>query len=402
MKRMLNNDSRFWGYVIAIYTALKPLYLFESGSLQICDFFFVAALLWWILSDKGKITIRKEVFPVIKILVFLALYQAIVNGVWFVITRDSGMISKTIIHVFNMLMFCFCILIERSVGLEKLKRLFALGCYWSSLLTAVGIVLARGLSARNAGFFNNPNQLGYYAVILFSSVLLWYSYFTVAERRIALIVSMWAVFVSGSKAALIGLGIMILFRVVWGSKKISVKKLALRVFLLLAVFGVVYFFLYSQSSLITSNRTLSFMRSRILNLSKEKDSSLGTGRGYYRVFEMGENYLWGVGEGGYNRFEALKGKEVHSTFVSIFVSYGVIGSLLFLLLFMRLLFRPGHVRRNLCGLLGIALYSLTHNGIRNTLLWIVLAILYLESMDQNQKNNVREVVYELGESDKSK
>ena len=401
MKRLSKNDSKFVGYVIAIYTALKPLYFFKSGSLQICDLFFMAALLWWILSGKGRIAIRKEIFPVVKILVFLVLYEAVVNAVWFIITQDTGMISKTIIHVFNMVMFCFCICIERSVGLEKLKRSFALGCFWSSLLTAFGIVLARGLSARNSGFFNNPNQLGYYALILFSSVLLWYAYFTVAERRIALFVSMWAVLVSGSKAAMIGLAIMLLFRIIWGPKKISGKKLAIRVVALLAIFSVIYFFLYSQSSLITSNGTLSFMRTRILNLSKEKDSSLGTGRGYYRVFEMGTNYLWGVGEGGYYRFEALKGSEVHSTYVSIFVSYGVIGSLLFLLLFKRLLWRPGHVKRNLTGLLGIALYSLTHNGIRNTLVWIVLAILYLESMDQDRKNDGREVVYELEESDKT-
>ncbi|MBR4731361.1 MAG: O-antigen ligase family protein [Lachnospiraceae bacterium] len=400
--KLFKSDSKYISGVVAIYTALKPLYLFGSGSLQICDLFFAVMLLWWILSGKGKILIKKEVFPVVRLLAILVFYQAVVNVVWFTVTHDTGMISKTLINVFNMLMFCFCIIIERTVGSENLKRSFALGCFWSSLLTAVGMVLARGLSARNTGFFNNPNQLGYYAVVLFSAVLLWHAHFTVAERRIVLLISIWAVLASGSKAAMIGLAVMIIFRVVWGPKKISGKQLAIRIFALLAVFAVAYFFLYSQSSLITSNGTLSFMRSRILNMAKEKDSDLGKGRGYSRVFEMGNNYLWGVGEGGYNRFEALRGKEVHSTYVSFFVSYGVIGSLLFLMLLKRLLWRPGLIKRNIIGLSGIALYSLTHNGIRNTLVWIVLAILYLESMDPNRNIDAREVVYETEESDKAK
>ena len=57
----------------------------------------------------------------------------------------------------------------------------------------------------------------------------------------------------------------------------------------------------------------------------ENDTALGTGRGYNRIFEM-DHFVFGMGEGGYDRFSSLNGMEAHSSYVTLFVSYGVVGT----------------------------------------------------------------------------
>ena len=127
-------------------------------------------------------------------------------------------------------------------------------------------------------------------------------------------------------------------------------------------------------------------RHRILHMASENDSSFGFGRGYNRVFEMGSNVFWGMGEGAFDRFQTLRGLEVHSTYASILVSYGILGTLLFVVCLKKIIIIPGYVKRNLCCLTGIAMYSLTHNGIRNTLIWILFAVMFLEA-EGTQKEN---------------
>jgi hypothetical protein len=98
---------------------------------------------------------------------------------------------------------------------------------------------------------------------------------------------------------------------------------------------------------------------------------------------MGKNLLWGMGEGGYDRFTIMRGFEIHSTYANILVSYGLIGSFLALGVFLFTLKSNRSFFRNLCCMSGIILYGISHNGIRNTLVWIVLACLIVQN-NQNR------------------
>ena len=104
---------------------------------------------------------------------------------------------------------------------------------------------------------------------------------------------------------------------------------------------------------------------------------LGSGRGYSRIWEIGVHFLWGVGEGAYNRFQTMKGMEIHSTFASLLVSYGLTGLIGYALIFFRGIVYRGNAIRNLIVFSGVLLYQVTHNGIRNTLLWLFLALFIL-------------------------
>lgn len=194
------------------------------------------------------------------------------------------------------------------------------------------------------------------------------------KKVIILFLSILACILSGSKAAIISMGIL-LFIIVTSREKKSIYSYLMLFTLIIGLCVMVWLFLYGNISIITDNTRLLFIRNRIIGMNTENDSSLGTGRGYDRIYEMGNNLLWGIGEGAYNRFITMRGKEIHSTYATLFVSYGVIGFLSYALVFKLCLGKKRIFIKNLLYISGVALYAITHNGLRNTLLWILLAII---------------------------
>lgn len=377
-------------WIILIYTTLKPLYLSSSGTMQICDLFFAASVVYLLFRERGKLSFHGKMISVFKPMVLMVLYISAVNCIWFVITGDMGMIRVSFFYVFNMLAFFICSFSAKKVGLSKLKRSFAIGCLLSVLLTVFGLILYRGTRVRSTGFFNNPNQLGYYAIIIFSALFLWPTSFTKRERAIVAVISAWATLISGSKAAIIGLLVLVELNIVLMQKKITYKKLLFQIAAFLIFTIAVYVLLFGNTGFFASNPTILYVRRRLLRMFSENDSGFGSGRGYNRIFEMGIHFLWGMGEGAYDRFQTLTGLEIYSAYVSFLASYGAIGFLIICILMKKLLFQQGLTRRNLCCFSAIALYNLTHNGIRNTLLWIMLAIAFADSVYEQRKDMIEQ------------
>ena len=105
---------------------------------------------------------------------------------------------------------------------------------------------------------------------------------------------------------------------------------------------------------------------------------------------MNTNIFWGMGEGAYERFSVMTGNEVHSTYISILASYGVIGLFLWLLCMAEFLLRKKQVWFVLVSLSGVALYWVTHNGIRNTMVWMVIALLSISLQSDLEKKCKRD------------
>ena len=138
---------------------------------------------------------------------------------------------------------------------------------------------------------------------------------------------------------------------------------------------------------------LSNMQYRILHMADKADSDLATGRGYARIFEMGVNFFWGMGEGAFYRFHTLKGLEVHSLFVNLLVSYGVIGALGYIFIVGYALINGGkRTLYNMAGFSGIFVYSFTHNSIRNSVVWLILALLCVEKVKSKLVNKGSETL----------
>ena len=362
------------GITILIYFALKPLYISDSGAAQIADLLIIAFVFFDILKNNGKMNVGKNA-NITRFFFALVLYQFILNLIWSGITDDMTMNYKTLYYIFNMIVFSHCLCIGNRIGSSELKKAIGKGSFLAIIIATIGILFYDSGRQRVTGFFENPNQLGYFALIMLTVVVICHREMPKYMIVSIVVFSIWASIISMSKATIISIFGYSTLLVLFNRKKATLKKLIIQVTLIVFVFSSIYVFLFSDLSFITSNKTILVARNRVINLMNENDSDLGEGRGYSRVLEVGENILWGTGEGAYERFVTKNGKEVHSTFVSLLTCYGLIGLSGYLYIFKKAIGKGAVMKQNIINLSGLILYSITHNGIRNTLLWCILALI---------------------------
>lgn len=289
------------GIILSFYIILKPLYLRPSGSLQIADVFLLFGAILLFIKEKGFIF-----NPAVKLFLLLCLYQLIINGTWSLVLGKS-IVRPTLYYFFNLIVVLVTITV-RSYSNEAITRGIIRGCFISLVLTSVGLLMKLG-GIRRLGFFNNPNQLGYYALLMLTYLFYYFDKTTNFQRIAISGMATWSIICSASKAAFIAAGILaflfILLKNDYEGKKVN--RLILKLICLGALLGLLYLVFYSNNSIVYSNRTLLFLRRRMLALSTENDSALGGGRGYDRIFELRGNFLWGMGEGAFTRFNSLWG-----------------------------------------------------------------------------------------------
>lgn len=368
--------------ILTLYIALKPLYISSSGSMQICDIVFAVSIVYMLIKNKFTIRFSKNEFQWIKPLLIFTVFVLLVNSCWFVrFEIASGMtatsfLTNSLYYIFNLCAAAICVIIVRDVGLDRAIDAICKGCVWSAAINLLGVLINQGRHFRTTGFFNNPNQLGFYSIILITFLLYFRNHFKRWERVLIFLTACYSIILSLSKASFVCLFIVCFMFVVVqdGSSR---KKRIRKGILLIAIAAALYLFLFTDVVKLFHSSTLTALRSRILNMFSENDSSLGSGRGYNRVFEMGSHILWGMGEGYYGRFKTMPGYEIHSTYASLLVSYGVIGVVMFVSVFAKIFAQRRWIPINIAYLSGILLYCFTHNGIRNTLFWILISFIWI-------------------------
>ena len=114
-----------------------------------------------------------------------------------------------------------------------------------------------------------------------------------------------------------------------------------------------------------------------------------SGRGYNRIWEWPE-YAWlGNGEGALERFG--EDHEIHSTMGTLFFSYGPIGLFLFLTIFIRFFFTKGLA--SVLPFIPIFAYSLTHQGYRFSLFWLLLSLVSTYKYKQKTEATVAQLKF---------
>lgn len=369
--------------VILLYFALKPLYFGASGFLQISDMVLLASLAFLIFRVKGHIAFDRESSPVIKLYLFMLVYQCLINGIWTIVTGDKSLNRHDLYYIFNFLAFAECLFIGQRVGIDAIKRAMGVGSFAAVLITAIGLIIYSGPASRSTGFFNNPNQLGYFAVIMLTVIALCKDRLSKVQIVTIFVISAWSVVVSLSKAAILAYFVEVIVLILFYQENRSVKRLILEFVLLAAAGAAIYLLFFSNINFGSSNKTILQMRNRILYMSEENDSELAYGRGYARVLEVIPNIVWGEGEGAYDRFIVKHGTEVHSTFASLLTCYGLIGLFGYIVIFKKCMGKGKQFIQSLVVLSGLFLYAITHNGIRNTLLWMIMALLLMNCSKQD-------------------
>lgn len=376
--------------LLAIYIALKPLYLSNSGQMQIADTFLAFVFIYMLpYLFQYKFWNIRRVRHTLMLFVILCLYQAVVNVLWSRVLSDTEPLIYTLYYVFNLLAFTVVLRICLHAGVSAVMKSIAIGGMVSLIICLLGVssgVVAGAGGFRVVSFFNNPNQLGYHCLIVLTVLLYCMDSgdLKVSITTIPCVLAMGLIMASGSKAAIFSSIFLIFLYIIFEclvQHSITKTQTLLLISILLLI---LWLLLFSRSSFFESNDILLTIRRRVHNALSEGDSSLGVGRGYNRIYEMNGHYIFGMGEGAFYRFASLPGIEVHSTYVSLFVSYGVIGALGYLALFVMCIWNKDTWCSHLVLLSGILLYQFTHNGIRNTIVWILLATILCRNLDLDE------------------
>jgi hypothetical protein len=347
----------FW----CVFVATIPIYVGESGMPQPGNalIFLIVPLA---LARWDNRLDRSPLRALLALLVFTA-WVCVVNFTWAAITakfNTRDYLIFPIYYIFNAAVLLAALLIYRRVG-----DLFLRATTYS-VLVAVGyqVITSFVYSSslyRDALFFNNPNQLGYWALLAACLIAL-----TQKRLKIGLLVSgigitgcAYLAILSASRAALAGIAILLILQVFSNPR--------------LIIAGVI-----AAVGITSVGGPLSGAIDASQRRAELEDQKAAGGfvveRGYDRLWEYKEYLLLGAGEGDLTRFtdQPEKAHEIHSSAATVLFSYGIVGAVLFLMFMWRVV--AGASLRYTLILVPTLAYAIAHQGLRFTMLWVLVAI----------------------------
>lgn len=349
---------------------MSPFYFFNSGTPQIADFILVIGLSIYFIKNKLKI---KNIGKIKKILLSLLMLIIIINIIQYTIVKQNYNITirnlfPVLFYTYNVLVFILITSILR-VNVKKNSNLLAIGIYLSIMLQFIAALAGFGKPAgtREVLFFNNPNQLGYFALLMVSI-------FTVLPSKYKnkntftyslLLMSMYLVLLSGSRSTLVGIFILAILIIYRDGIKIDAKKMMAVSLFMISIIGT---YSYTQQYLFKIKERDDYKRGNTLYHELQI-------RGYDKILLYPEYTLFGAGEILPSRFKlSYYQLEIHSAYGTMLFSYGILGLYLFILLIYKVIGRNMYY---FAALLPVLLYNVTHQGLRFTQFWILLAVVYV-------------------------
>ena len=386
--------------MFALYIILKPLYVFQSLPFQPADLLLVFNFFGLLLVERRLNNIEKihHVENTLSIYLLIIIYQVIINLNTFIIVSGStpetfSLLKNNLYYFFNLFTMIYVYRLYKHFR-EDVFYAFSTGAFFSTIVVFIGLVVSFGKTTRNMSFFDNPNQLGYYSLIMLTGVFLLNRYFGVYKKIIIILMSITGIIVSLSKAAIIGCAIlMVIMYFGWVLEEMKTgihRKVLMRRIFPLALIVLMTILFYKKIIVVMTPYINSFY-SRF-EATTFSTAALGDSRGYSRISEIGANIIQGVGEGAFYRFSVMTGNETHSSFATIIVSYGIIGAFLYIVLFWNTICNK---TRNIAPFFaffsGMLFYWVSHNGLRNSILWILIVfftILYSKKQGEERSDGV--------------
>jgi hypothetical protein len=347
-----------WSLIVLLF----PFYLFDSGLPQPADWLGLALLPILLHTWNGRLPMPL-VRPLKSLLVFMG-YVVVVNVLWsfasltFSINAKDGYLMAPTFYIFNGMMFFTFLLMFQRYG-EFLLWLTARLVLVSVLVQVFIAFASRGAIGRSTVMFNNPNQLGYYALLSACIILLGQQRLKLSTLQVTvgLAACSYLALLSASKAALSSIGALGITLLI--SKVRTIVMAAI-------VFAILIF---------TDNPFSTAIDRAQHRIENDESYGLLEERGYDRITAFPEYWVVGAGEGGYRRFKEVSmigAHELHSSMATLFFCYGIAGVVLFGLFMWGTMSGAG-VRAWLIVGAGFA-YGMTHQGLRFRLLWLLLGM----------------------------
>jgi hypothetical protein len=341
--------------LLSLYLLLKPFYVLPSGLPQPGDALVV--LLAGALLVRRRVALDADSAQLIFWASAFALYSVAVNLHWWFRMGERGFLLSALFYPFNLVVMLACVRLRSEFG-DRLLRTVAYTVAASLLVEViVSLVVSSPPESRPVLSFNNTNQLAHWSVLSACIFFLCASQ-TPIRWSLQLFVfgaASYLTLLSASKAGVAALGPLCLAA--------FLRRPAALV--LIGVAGLGLALSPAGPSLFDP------VSNRIEHL--ESDDTVEA-RGYDWIWRHPHHLLFGAGEGAYHRFRPSwqPQVEMHSSPATLLFAYGVIGSVAFALLLVRFVRNAG-LQRALF-LVPPLIYGVAHQGLRFSLLWILLGL----------------------------
>jgi hypothetical protein len=355
------------------FVLLSSVYVLPPGMPQPAD--AVVAMLVALLFTTFfiPVPVNKDLFLVGGLLLADTI---IVNLYWYGQLRDTTFLRHAIYYVFNFGAFLVIVSLVRALG-DRFITAFRIAIAIAIFLEIVALFVLSPSAFRSAGTFNGPNQLGYWALLLSSCLL-------VLKRDQKLNLTDFAVLcgagylttASLSKAAMVAFVLLLVTAIVFQHITRPIKLLFVALAVLASAVAITD---STQFGKVQSLGVVENVSKRLDNIGGQGDDTLG-GRGYDRIWRYPEYLILGAGEGAHWRFSVFQinarqtDLEMHSTLGTVLFAYGIVGFTLFLSL-VALVFWRAPLAHALYSL-PIWAYGMTHQGLRDTMLWVFLGLVF--------------------------
>jgi hypothetical protein len=350
-----------------IFLVASSIYLFPPGMPQPAD--LLMAFLIAVLAT-GFIIKPPVHSDVVFVGVLFVGYAALVNLFWFTQYNASGILLTAVYYSYD---FAAMMVVASLIRAYR-ERFVTLcqGAIIGAIVFEILMLFALPPSLfRATGTFNNPNQLGYWGLLMGCCwlVLREGQRLTVTDFLV-LCGAGYLTANSLSKAAMVSFVLLLLMALL--SQRVT--RAANMLFLSAAIIGTPIVLLDSSTiEQLQSVGIVDRVGTRLSDVGGQGDDSLG-GRGYDRIWRYSQHLVFGAGEGAVWRFGGQHVKELHSTLGTVLFSYGLIGFFLFFGLLV-MVFRRAPLACMLYSL-PIWAYGLTHQGLRDTMLWVFLGMVF--------------------------
>lgn len=355
----------------AIYLLLSPFYLLRSGNPQPADLFLVATLPFILFIFPLRMP---QATLILSGLAFVT-YVWMINIFWWGNHFVEGFMITSLFYLYNMVVFYLVAMLARHDRQQFVQAMYVL--IFALILIQLAVIvfdirffrireMPRLESWRAIGTFNNPNQLGYWSILMAAClVALGHGRRLAVVETIGLLALGYLASLSLSRAAMFSILVLTIIAIVWRgvtARSIMVMCCAAIVLVGLAGLGKEPVKVFKESDVYSNV---------VKRWEKDKGDETPEARGYGRMIDHPQYLIFGAGEGFHQRFRA-DGSEFHSSWGVLLFHYGAVGSVLFLAFMVAVFHRAAWGQILLMG--PIAFYGLTHQGLRFTLFWIFLGI----------------------------
>lgn len=357
-----------------------PFYIFPSGLPQPGD--VPNGLLILFLIGVRRLKIPKEAWLAVGALTLFLGWVVTINTYWMVLERDTVQRNPVnpifpLFYLYNGSVFIAGLCLYQRYR-EDFFRFTFNGIALSVILLLLLAPLKMGGGARNALFFNNPNQLGYFAlcsatvlVLIASRIKINPIYFSVS-----ILATLFMTLISLSKSAMAGFAFLLLFTAL--NPRIGAKAIMPLIFAILIVVGVGMSTPLGEKLITNPMRRLEALS----QIGGGGDDGLNEERGYSRITLNPEYTILGAAEGSYYRFEGPFKNEIHSSYGTLLFAYGLPGVISFFALLLFVHWKGGF--GTLLIMMPNLIYGFHHQGLRATLLWVMMAVVLAVGIERER------------------